>query len=50
MARTSKCGWISPFMVFNVTYTIRKGHELDPYRFQSVVYANCIYDTICSQK
>jgi hypothetical protein len=40
----------TPFMIFSVTYTICKGHELGVYMSQSVTFINCQYDIICQLK
>ena len=39
--------WSTLCVEFNVTYTICKGLELDVWRSQSVMPANCQYDFIC---
>ena len=40
----------TPFMVFNVMYTICEGPKLDAYRSQSVMRANCQHDSIHRHK
>ena len=38
------------FMIFRGTYTICEGPELDAWRSQSAIYANCRYDTMHQHK
>ena len=37
-------------MECSITYTVSNGPKLDPSRFQSVMFLNCQYDTICQHK
>ena len=40
----------TPFMVFNVTYTICEGHKLDAWRSQSVTPTNSQHDSLRQHK
>ena len=40
----------TPFMVFSITYIIYEGPKLDAQRSQSVMPANCQYDSIHQHK
>jgi hypothetical protein len=40
----------TPFMVFSITHIICKGSKLDAQRSQSVMPANCQYDSIRHRK